>query len=132
MRETQFIQQNKEKWSDFERVLTDPHKDPDKLHDVFIQITDDLSHARTFYPSRSVRAYLNGVAQLIFTDLYNRKKSPLSNYAFFSRMNCRKWFMNPVGRSFGRFFSSPFPSPSAIFRVCVILSFYAQSWAIVT
>jgi uncharacterized membrane protein SpoIIM required for sporulation len=78
MRETQFIQQNKEKWSDFERVLTDPHKDPDKLHDVFIQITDDLSHARTFYPSRSVRAYLNGVAQLIFTDLYNRKKSPLS------------------------------------------------------
>jgi uncharacterized membrane protein SpoIIM required for sporulation len=83
MRETNFIQQNKEKWSDFERVLTDSHKDPDKLHDVFIQITDDLSHARTFYPSRSVRAYLNGVAQLIFTDLYNRKKSPLSKLRFF-------------------------------------------------
>jgi uncharacterized membrane protein SpoIIM required for sporulation len=83
MRETQFIQQNKEKWSDFERVLTDTNKDPDKLHDVFIQITDDLSHARTFYPSRSVRAYLNGVAQLIFTDLYNRKKSPLSKLRFF-------------------------------------------------
>ena len=83
MRETQFIRQNKEKWSEFEDVLNDTNKDPDKLHDVFIQITDDLSHARTFYPSRSVRAYLNGVAQLIFTDLYNRKKSPLSRLRFF-------------------------------------------------
>jgi uncharacterized membrane protein SpoIIM required for sporulation len=83
MKETHFIQQNKAKWSEFERVLNDSHKDPDKLHDVFIQITDDLSHARTFYPSRSVRAYLNGVAQLIFTDLYNRKKSPLSRLRYF-------------------------------------------------
>jgi uncharacterized membrane protein SpoIIM required for sporulation len=83
MKETQFIQQNKDKWSEFEQVLNDPHKDPDKLHDVFIQITDDLSHARTFYPSRSVRAYLNGVAQLIFTDIYNRKKSPLSRLRYF-------------------------------------------------
>ena len=70
MKETHFIRQNKDKWIEFERVLRDPAKDPDKIHDVFIQITDDLSHARTFYPSRSVRAYLNGVAQLIFSDIY--------------------------------------------------------------
>jgi uncharacterized membrane protein SpoIIM required for sporulation len=83
MRETHFIQQNKEKWTSFENVLEDTDKDPDKLHDVFIQITDDLSHARTFYPSRSVRAYLNGVAQLIFTDIYKQKKSPLSKLKHF-------------------------------------------------
>ena len=83
MRETHFIQQNKEKWGEFERIVYDPNPDPDKLHDVFIQVTDDLSHARTFYPARSVRAYLNGVAQLIFTDIYKRKKSPLSKIRFF-------------------------------------------------
>ena len=54
MKETHFIRQNKDKWIEFERILQDPTKDPDKIHDVFIQITDDLSHARTFYPSRSV------------------------------------------------------------------------------
>lgn len=83
MKETQFIRQNKEKWLDFEKVLNEAHKDPDKLHDVYIQITDDLSHARTFYPSRSVRAYLNGVAQVIFADLYKPKRSPLSKFRFF-------------------------------------------------
>jgi uncharacterized membrane protein SpoIIM required for sporulation len=83
MKETQFIQQNKGKWTEFERILDDTHRDPDKLHDVFTQITDDLSHARTFYPTRSVRAYLNGVAQLIFTDIYKQKKSPLSKLRYF-------------------------------------------------
>ena len=83
MKETHFIRQNKDKWIEFERVLKDPAKDPDKIHDVFIQITDDLSHARTFYPSRSVRAYLNGVAQLIFSDIYKQKKSPLSKLRYF-------------------------------------------------
>jgi uncharacterized membrane protein SpoIIM required for sporulation len=83
MKETQFIQQNKEKWIAFEHLLDDPHRDPDKLHDVFTQITDDLSHARTFYPTRSVRAYLNGVAQVIFTDIYKQKKSPLSKLRYF-------------------------------------------------
>ena len=83
MKETQFIQQNKEKWTEFEHLLNDTERDPDKLHDVFTQITDDLSHARTFYPTRSVRAYLNGVAQLIFTDIYKQKKSPLSKLRYF-------------------------------------------------
>lgn len=83
MKETQFIRQNKDKWTEFERILQDPHKDPDKIHDVFIQITDDLSHARTFYPARSVRAYLNGVAQLIFSDVYKLNKSPLSKLRLF-------------------------------------------------
>jgi uncharacterized membrane protein SpoIIM required for sporulation len=83
MKETQFIQQNKGKWTEFEHILDDTHRDPDKLHDVFTQITDDLSHARTFYPTRSVRAYLNGVAQLIFTDIYKQKKSPLSKLRYF-------------------------------------------------
>lgn len=83
MKETQFIRQNKDKWTEFENIIDDSAKDPDKLHDVFIQITDDLSYARTFYPTRSVRAYLNGVAQVIFTDLYKQKKSPLSKIRYF-------------------------------------------------
>ena len=83
MKETQFIEQNKDKWLEFEQAINNADKDPDKLHDVFIQVTDDLSYARTFYATRSVRVYLNGVAQMIFGDIYKQKKSPLSKIKYF-------------------------------------------------
>ena len=54
MRETQFIKQNQEKWSEFEQTLRGEAKDADRLRDLFVQITDDLSYSRTFYPNRSV------------------------------------------------------------------------------
>lgn len=75
MRETNFIRQNKEKWKEFEQNLELKSKDPDKLNDQFVQITDDLSYSRTFYPNRSVRVYLNGLAQKIFLSIYKNKKS---------------------------------------------------------
>lgn len=75
MRETKFIEQNKDKWKEFEGTLKSSYKDPDKLNDLFIQITDDLSYSRTFYPNRSVRVYLNGLAQQIFFSIYKNRKS---------------------------------------------------------
>ena len=75
MRETNFIKQNEKKWREFERVMELENKDPDKLNDLFVQITDDLSYSRTFYPNRSVRVYLNGLAQRIFFKLYTNKRS---------------------------------------------------------
>lgn len=56
---------------------------PEKLNDLFIQVTDDLSYARTFYPNRSVRVYLNGLAQRIFFKIYKGKKSKRSRIAAF-------------------------------------------------
>jgi len=75
MRETKFIQQNKEKWAEFEQSLERKHNDPDKLNELFVQITDDLSYSRTFYPNRSVRVYLNGLAQRIFFKIYRSRRS---------------------------------------------------------
>ena len=83
MKETQFINQNSQKWADFEAALADDHRDPNKLHDIYVQVTDDLSHARTFYPTRSVRAYLNGLAQTVFGVIFKQKKSPLSKLRLF-------------------------------------------------
>ncbi|HMQ49947.1 MAG TPA: stage II sporulation protein M [Saprospiraceae bacterium] len=74
MRETKFIQQNQEKWREFEKTMEQPRPDPDKLNDLFVQITDDLSYSRTFYPNRSVRVYLNSLAQRIFFSIYKSKK----------------------------------------------------------
>ncbi len=83
MRETKFIEQNREKWADFEEMLRQNHRDPDKLNDLFIQITDDLSYARTFYPNRSVRMYLNSLAQRIFHNIYRGKRFPARRFRLF-------------------------------------------------
>lgn len=75
MRETDFIGQNKEKWVEFEKILHSEKKDAEKLSRLFVESTDDLSFSRTYYPNRSVRVYLNGLAQQVYQTLYrNRKK----------------------------------------------------------
>jgi len=74
MRETKFIEQNKEKWTEFETLVKEKNKDPDRLNRLFVEITDDLSYSRTFYPNRSVRYYLNGLAQSLFHNIYKNRK----------------------------------------------------------
>jgi len=74
MRETKFIEQNKKKWTEFETLFKTKDKDPDRLNKLFVEITDDLSYSRTFYPNRSVRYYLNGLAQSLFHNIYKNRK----------------------------------------------------------
>jgi len=74
MRETNFIRQQQNKWEEFEKIVDGQSKDPEKLHDLFVQVTDDLSFSRTFYPHRSVRVYLNGLAQRAFFLLYDKRR----------------------------------------------------------
>lgn len=76
MRETKFIEQNKEKWAEYESMLQNEQAEPEKLNDLFVQITDDLSYARTFYPNRSVKVYLNQMAQRIFHHIYKGRRFP--------------------------------------------------------
>ncbi|MEM6726434.1 MAG: stage II sporulation protein M [Bacteroidota bacterium] len=83
MRETRFIEQNKKKWTEFEQLLEKKQKDPDKLSELFIQITDDLSYSRTYYPNRSVRVYLNGLAQQLFYNIYKDRRNKWSAFKEF-------------------------------------------------
>jgi uncharacterized membrane protein SpoIIM required for sporulation len=83
VKETKFIEQNQKKWSEFEQMLRDNHRDPNKLNDLFIQITDDLSYARTFYPNRSVRVFLNSLAQRVFHNIYKGKRFPAERLRLF-------------------------------------------------
>ncbi|MGB0884899.1 MAG: stage II sporulation protein M [Chitinophagales bacterium] len=83
MKESRFIDQNKDKWASFEDELKQKKKDPDKLSDLFVQLTDDLSFSRTYYPNRLVRAYLNSVSQKIYLNFYKNKKNYLKNFVNF-------------------------------------------------
>lgn len=74
MKETKFIEQNKEKWAKFERMSRGDKKvNPNESAELFTEITEDLSYARTFYKRRSVRVYLNQLSQSVFKNLYKKR-----------------------------------------------------------
>lgn len=83
MKETDFIQQNKKKWARFEKLSANGNNDPDEVAELFTEITEDLSYAKTFYPRRSVRVYLNQLAQGVFTSLYKQHKQPIGSFSKF-------------------------------------------------
>ena len=73
MREIVFVQKNQDKWVQFEKQ---PPTDADQMAATFIELTDDLSYARTFYPNSNTERYLNRLAGKYYLDLYqNRKQS---------------------------------------------------------
>lgn len=78
MKETSFIEQNKEKWNRFEELYASKSNDPEELSNLYMDITDDLSYAQTFYKRRTVRVYLNQLAQRIFAGVQKQKVSSLS------------------------------------------------------
>ena len=77
MREPAFLRQNKDKWLEYERMLfQENHEqlDPDRLAELYIQLTDDLAYARTFYPKSQTVRYLNGLAARTHLAIYKNKK----------------------------------------------------------
>jgi uncharacterized membrane protein SpoIIM required for sporulation len=83
MRETDFIEKNKEKWKRYERALERDEQNPELLKQLYIHTTDDLSYSRTFYPNRSVRVYLNSLAQRTFLQIYKGRKGETSRFFSF-------------------------------------------------
>lgn len=78
MKETEFINQNKNKWSNYEKHLASSSTDPEEIRELYTELNNDLSYAQTFYEKRTVRAYLNYLAQSVHRQLYKQKKEPLS------------------------------------------------------
>jgi uncharacterized membrane protein SpoIIM required for sporulation len=75
MRETEFIDQNKDKWLELERLGASKAKDPEKLSELFIEATNDLSFSKSYYPSRSIRVYLNNLALNVHSNVYRTRQS---------------------------------------------------------
>ena len=75
MREAAFVKQNKDKWIAFENVLNNQDRlAPDKLSDLYIEITDHLSYAKTFYPKSNTELYLNALASQAHQKIYKTKR----------------------------------------------------------
>ncbi|GAB4047199.1 stage II sporulation protein M [Spirosoma litoris] len=80
MREALFVKRNTDKWRDIEQ---NPTNDPDELTDRFVELTDDLSYARTFYPDSKVTRYLNGLAGQMHRGLMQNRRDERSRFLTF-------------------------------------------------
>ncbi|MBD1365593.1 stage II sporulation protein M [Mucilaginibacter sp. ZT4R22] len=80
MREPIFVKQNAQKWERFENSQG---RGPDELADSFIQITDDLAYAKTFYPKSKTTAYLNGLAGRFHQSIYKNKSEKGNRFITF-------------------------------------------------
>ncbi len=60
-----------------------PKADPDTLAEMFIQLADDLSYSRTYYPDSKTTVYLNNMATAIHQDIYKNKKENSSRLITF-------------------------------------------------
>lgn len=71
MREGLFIKKNKDRW---EKVQQGGATDADEMAKEFIQLTDDLAYAKTFYPGSRVTHYINALASRIYLRIYQNRK----------------------------------------------------------
>ena len=75
MREAAFVKKNKEKWKQFEEVLKGQKRQtPDRVSNLYIQLTDDLAYARTFFPESETVLYLNHLAMQVHQSIYKNKR----------------------------------------------------------
>ncbi|MEM7187278.1 MAG: stage II sporulation protein M [Bacteroidota bacterium] len=75
MREAAFVKQNKEKWIAFEKAILHNSKiSPDHLADYYIQLTNDLAYAQTYYQGSKTLLYLNSIASQAHQKIYINKK----------------------------------------------------------
>ena len=75
MKEITFLNQNADKWQQFESLITSKGgSDPDLMADLFVQLTDDLSYSKTNYPKSKTTQYLNSVAARVHQEIYKNKK----------------------------------------------------------
>ncbi|MEO5584346.1 MAG: stage II sporulation protein M, partial [Flavobacteriales bacterium] len=87
MREAAFVKRNKDKWQQLEQLVARHGVDitPDETSALYIELNDDLSYARTFYPGAQVTAYLNTLAAGMHRHIYRNQRTGLGRFITFWR-----------------------------------------------
>ena len=82
MRRAAFVKANKDRWKEFDELVSGKKgkPDPDQLADLFIQVQDDLSFSSTHYPGTDTTQYLNLLASKIHLSIYKNKREGSSRF----------------------------------------------------
>ncbi len=93
MREAAFIKQNIERWQQYEKLLSSGVITPEKKSEIFIQLTDDLSFARTQYPNSETTQYVNTLTAKIHQQIYKNKKEEKKRFITFWTLELPQLFL---------------------------------------
>ena len=75
MKEVTFVRQNIEKWRETEKVVEQAARvSPDRLADVYMDLTADLAFAQTHFPQSRITIYLNNLASALHRAIYRNKR----------------------------------------------------------
>ncbi len=80
MREALFIKKNKDRWVS---ISKSPSNDTDEMAAEFIQLTDDLGYAKTFYPQSNVTKFLNAEAAKRYLSIYKNRREETNKLVVF-------------------------------------------------
>ncbi len=84
MNEIRFIKLNGNRWQDFDRFLNGKEKDnPDQLAQLYIELTDDLAYAKTFFPKSKTTKYLNQITFKAHQQIFKRRKVASNSFIKF-------------------------------------------------
>jgi len=84
MREAAFVKQNKDKWNKFERVIqNNMNIPPEELSALYLEVTDHLSYAQTFYPNSNTLQYLNSLSSRAHQKIYKSKRESRNRFITF-------------------------------------------------
>lgn len=100
MREALFVKRNSAKWKKYDSFKSD---NPDELAQFFLEITDDLAYAKTFYPKSKTTDYLNGLASRFHQTIYRNKKEKSNRFILFWKIELPmlfKQYQKPLFYSF--------------------------------
>ncbi len=91
MREAAFVERNKEKWSIIEHNLKNKLEiHPDILASNYIELTNDLAYAQTFYPKSNTKEYLNELALFAHQSIYRDQKTNKNQFLHFFQYDVPK------------------------------------------
>lgn len=84
MKEVTFIRRNIEKWKEAEKVVEQAtNLSPDRLADVYTDLTADLAFAQTHFPASRISIYLNNLASALHNKIYQNKREKWSRIITF-------------------------------------------------
>jgi uncharacterized membrane protein SpoIIM required for sporulation len=84
LKEVVFTTRNSKRWKNFENKLNDDQpQDPELLSKMYIQLSDDLSFARTYFAGSKITLYINNLVVKIHHLIYKNKKADRKKFAFF-------------------------------------------------
>lgn len=84
MNQALFIKKNIKRWEQFEGWLNNlKTHDADQLASLYLQLTDDLSYARTHFQDGEITHYLNNLATRAHSKIYRNKREKTNRFVHF-------------------------------------------------